>query len=139
MGSRNETPKCWGQEDAMPAKQKVDREEFRRLSAEEGWTIPELAEHFRIHPISVSRIRRDLGIGHKRNVLTPERRARIETMLNDGWSFMEIHRTEGADRDMLLREFPGRAWTREQTLEYSRAMRQAKPGLSKHWALRRTA
>lgn len=124
----------------MP-RQKVDREEFRRLSAEEGWTIPQLAEHFRIHPISVTRLRRHLGISHEKRLLTPERRARIEAMLDDGWSFSEIHRTEGADRDMLLREFPGRAWSMEQQVEHLRALREAGRELKKRWpeAHRRTA
>lgn len=120
---------------------KVDRDEFTRLNAD-GWTIPQLAEHFKIHQISVTRLRRQLGISpDKRRMLTPERRARIEAMLDDGWSFSEIHRTEGADRDMLHREFPGRAWTMQQQNEYRAALRAAEPALAKSWPTshRRTA
>lgn len=57
--------------------------------------------------------------------MTPERKAKITAMLDDGWSFAEIHRTEGAHPETLRIHFPGRAWTGRQRAEYQAALRLA--------------
>lgn len=111
----------------MAAKQKVDREEFTRLN-EDGWTIKELTEHFGIHPMTVTRLRKQLDVSpDTRRMMTPDRRAAIEAMLDDGWSFEEIHRTEGAHPETLRKHFPGRAWTDRQRGEYQAALRLENP------------
>jgi hypothetical protein len=112
----------------MPGpKPRVDRDEFARLNAE-GWTIPRLAEHFNITPTYVSRLRTKLGIRTPNLLdLTPERLATIEAMLNDGMSFKEIHRTEGADMETLRKHFPGRGWTLEQANEHRATIRTLRP------------
>ncbi|UIW13528.1 helix-turn-helix DNA binding domain protein [Arthrobacter phage Lizalica] len=105
----------------MPARLQVDRAEFARLHAE-GRTIPELAEHFGISPRSVGNLRRELGL-RSGQFLTPARLARIEAMLDDGWSFKEIHRTEGADMETLRRHFPGRQWSKAEAIAHTAALR----------------
>jgi uncharacterized protein YerC len=104
----------------MPARIKVDRAEFARLH-EQGWTAKDLAEHFNCNPATVSRLRRTLGVPTQ--FLTPDRIARIESMLDDGWSFAEIHRTEGVHVETLRNRYPGRAWTMRQRDEHKTAMR----------------
>jgi hypothetical protein len=106
---------------------RVDRDEFARLNAE-GATIPVLAEHFRITPTYVSRLRTKMGIKSP-NVLnlTPERLAAIEAMLDDGMPFKEIKRTAGVDMETLRKHFPGRGWTIEQANEHRRVIRELNP------------
>jgi hypothetical protein len=90
---------------------RVDRDEFRRLNAD-GWTAPQLAQHFGIAPRSVTRLRSKLGIqAPTDHTLTPDRLAQIEAMLDDGASQREIQRTLGVDRETIRAHFPGRGWT----------------------------
>jgi hypothetical protein len=106
---------------------RVDREEFAKLNAE-GWTLPQLAEHFSIHVTYASRLRTKLGIKSPNRLnLSPERLATIEAMLDDGMSFKEIHRTEGADMETLRNHFPGRGWTIQEACEYRAALRELEP------------
>ncbi|URQ05033.1 DNA binding protein [Arthrobacter phage Iter] len=104
----------------MPRKP-VDRDEFARLHAE-GWTIARLADHFGVSPRTVSNLRRELGLRSPR-LLSPERLARIEAMLDDGWPFKEIHRTEGVDMETLRKHFPGRQWSKAQAIAHTAAVR----------------
>ena len=106
---------------------RVDRAEFRKLN-EEGATIPMLAEHFKITPTYVSRLRTRMGIKSPNRLnLSPERLATIEAMLDDGMSFKEIHRTEGADMETLRNHFPGRGWSIQEACEYRAALRELEP------------
>jgi len=91
------------------ARKKVDRDEFRRLDAE-GRTLKELADHFGVDRVTASRIRKELGLTRE-HFLTPERKARIEERIEDGWPFNEIARTERVDVETLRRHWPGRAWS----------------------------
>ncbi|WAB10823.1 helix-turn-helix DNA binding domain protein [Arthrobacter phage Tuck] len=104
----------------MPRKP-VDRDEFARLHAE-GWTIPRLADHFGVSPRTVSNLRAELDL-RSPHFLSPERLARIEAMLDDGWSFKEIHRTEGADMETLRKHFPGRQWSKAEAVAHTAALR----------------
>ncbi|UVK63568.1 helix-turn-helix DNA binding domain protein [Arthrobacter phage Janeemi] len=104
----------------MPRKP-VDRAEFARLHTE-GWTIARLADHFGVSPRTVSNLRRELDLRSPR-LLSPERLARIEAMLDDGWSFKEIHRTEGADMETLRKHFPGRQWSKAEAIAHTAAAR----------------
>jgi hypothetical protein len=112
----------------MPGpKPRVDRAEFTRLNAE-GWTLPQLAQHFKIHTTYASRLRTKLGIvAPTRLNLTDERLANIERMIEDGMSFKEIHRTEGVDMETMKKYFPGRGWTHAQAAEYRRMLRDLSP------------
>lgn len=111
---------------------RVDREEFTRLN-DEGFTIPMLAEHFGISTTYVTRLRTKLGIKSRNRLdLTPERLTVIESMLEDGMSFKEIHRTEGVDMETLRRRFPGRGWTVEQANEYRAAIRALAPQIRRN-------
>lgn len=100
---------------------KIDRQELSQLH-EQGKTTSQLAEHFSAHVDSITRIKNELGLTIDKR-MTPERLARLTQMVNDGWSFKEIHRTEGADMETLRKYFPGRSWTHEQCIEYLRLRR----------------
>lgn len=96
----------------MPARKKVDRDAFRRLDGE-GWTLVRLADHFGVNVATASRVRKELGL-NRNHFLTPDRKARIEERIEDGWSFAEISRTERVDPETLRKHWPGLAWTNAQ-------------------------
>ncbi|UIW13461.1 DNA binding protein [Arthrobacter phage Amyev] len=104
----------------MAARQKVDRAEFARLDP--TMTLRELAAHFGVSEATASRVRRELGL-NRDHFLSPERLARIESLLDDGWSFKEIRRTEGVSLDSLRLHFPGRQWTTAQATAHTSALR----------------
>jgi len=106
----------------MAARQKVDREEFARLDGE-GWSLTELAAHFGVAVTTASRVRKALGLSRPAPALAPEKVARIEEALEDGWSFKEISRTLGVDMETLRRRWPGRAWTKAEAIDYTRRLR----------------
>lgn len=106
----------------MTAHHKVDPTALAALVAD-GKTTPQLAQHFGVSESTIARHRAALGISAPRLLLTPERLATIETMLDDGLPFREIQRTEGADMATLRKYFPGRQWTTEQTREHIAAVR----------------
>lgn len=112
----------------MPRLQ-IDRAEFAQRHAE-GLTIAQLAEHFGISPRSVGNLRRELGL-RSSQFLSAERLARIEAMLDDGWSFAEVQRTEGVHPETLRAHFPGRAWTPAQRVEFTTAKRKLERALRK--------
>lgn len=109
---------------------KIDRAELTRLTAE-GWTLTQLAEHFDAHPTSISRLRSQLGISPK-PTMTPARKAAIQAMFDDGWSFAEISRTEGADVKTLSKHFPGQAWTTQQRAQHLATLRTLHDWNGKH-------
>ena len=103
----------------------VDRQELLRLH-EQGKTTSEIAAHFGANVDSISRIKGQLGITIS-HTLTPERLAKVQQMIEDGWSFGEVHRTEGISLDSLRKYFPGQSWTQEQTSEFLKLMRMENP------------
>lgn len=106
----------------MPHPKKVDRNEFARLH-NEGRTQKELAEHFGVNTATLWRIQKELGLNGGHQPLPAERINRIQAMLNDGWSWAEITRTEGIHHDTLERYFPGTHWTQQEMLEHRRNLR----------------
>lgn len=114
----------------MAAKTKVDRTKFIELAAE-GKSNKELQEHFKVSECTISRLRKTTGTSTK-PTMTPERKARIEAMIADGWSFAEITRTEGADPETLRRHFPGQAWTERERCAYLSTLRMVNPYFNKH-------
>lgn len=112
----------------MPARKKVDRDEFARLH-NEGLTQKELAEYFGVNPATLWRIQRILGLESPARRMTPERQARIQLMLDDGWPWKEIERTEGANWDTMRRHFPGTAWTHTHAGHMVAATRDVRPRL----------
>jgi len=102
----------------------IDREEVRART-EQGETLQQIADALGCSVRGVANVRAELGItGTERLRITPERITRIQQMLDDGWSFAEITRTDGASYDTLKRHFPDRQWTLEQRLEYLSTLRR---------------
>lgn len=96
----------------MPAR-KIDRQALQQLLSE-GLPADQIATQLHCSEHTVWRARKELGLAPGNHPMTPERRARIQTMLNDGWSWEEIRRTEGATWDTMARHFPGTQWTPKQ-------------------------
>lgn len=116
---------CSGTPRPGSGRQKViDREQVRTRTLN-GQSLEQIANELGFSMRGIANVRAELGLtGNRTSRLTPERKARIEKMLDDGWSFAEITRTEGSDFNTLKRHFPGRQWTWEQRLEYLRTLRQ---------------
>lgn len=122
----------------MPAPLKVDRAVFADLAGQ-GWTNQALAERFGVTENTVTRLRKATGTVTAPR-MTPERRARIEAMLDEGMSFKEIQRTEGADMSTLRKHFPGRNWTPQESSAYTAALRELEPrirAMNPHAGLKR--
>ena len=64
------------------------------------------------------------GIGGERRQITQNKLAQAEELLDDGWSFAEIHRTLGISEDTLSHHFPGRGWSSEQIIDHMITMRK---------------
>lgn len=108
----------------MPARIRADRDEVRRLH-EAGLGAPAIAERLEVSHSTICRALNRLGLerpDHGRP-LPEARRARLEAMLDEGLSFSEIHRTEGAAMSTLRAHFPGREWDLETRVEYLRTRR----------------
>lgn len=110
----------------MPARKTIDREAIARLN-DEGLTGRQIAKQLGYTEHTIWRIRKELGISPGVH-MTPERKAAIQHMVNDGWSWKEIERTEGANYDTMRRHFPGTAWTYSQVGEYRAGIRHVKNG-----------
>ncbi|MFJ7748685.1 hypothetical protein ACIQXM_01865 [Arthrobacter sp. NPDC097144] len=100
---------------------RIDREAIARLH-QQGLTGRHIAAQLGYSEFAVSRIRKELGVTPS-NRMTPERKARIQLMLDDGWPWAEITRTEGASQDTLAHHFPGTQWTRQQAVEHGAVIR----------------
>ena len=59
--------------------------------------------------------------------IPPETWARVEAMFEDGCSQREIARTLGIAPVTIRRHYPGRGWTKQQTRDYLRMLRQKGP------------
>ena len=88
-----------------------------------GMSSEQIAAELEIHPATVSRRRAALGRSARNTHYPPATLARVEQLLNDGWSLLEISKTEHLDYSTLRKRFAGRGWTREQIVEQSKAVR----------------
>lgn len=111
----------------MPAR-KIDRQALAQLLSQ-GHTAAQIAAQLQCSEHTVWRARKELGLPPANHPMTPERRARIQTMLDDGWSWKEITRTEGASWDTLARHFPGTAWTHTHAGHMIATTRDVRPRL----------
>lgn len=108
---------------------KIDREEFARLYSE-GWTLAALAKRYDVRHASATRVRDQLGLPLKRtHELPPERVEELRRLVEDGWSFTEIARTERVSRNTLARYFPGQGWGAEERDSFHVALRHGREGL----------
>ena len=57
--------------------------------------------------------------------ISPEDLAVYAARLEEGWSYVEIQRTYGVNRQRLARRFPGRGWTNAQRAAHGVMVRQA--------------
>lgn len=108
----------------MPYPTKIDSAEMVRLY-NAGHTLKEIAEHFKVNPVSVSKAFRKHGLQDRvmQRRMTPERRARIQQLLDEGWSWLEIQNTVGVCWQTLNRHFPGTQWTPRQRAEHAASVR----------------
>lgn len=89
-----------------------------------GLTNKQIAAELEIAERTVSRRRAALGAsGAVNEPYSAETLARVEQLLGEGWSLLEIARTENLDYRTLRRKFPGRGWTRQQIVTQSVILR----------------
>jgi DNA-binding CsgD family transcriptional regulator len=92
-----------------------------------GVLVGEIAVRLGITGRSVQRYRRRAGVelpaGRR---LTPAQLAHAGRLLDDGCSMNETARTIGCTAHTIARHFPGRGWTRAQTIEHIAAVRRLK-------------
>lgn len=106
----------------------VDHDEVARLTRQ-GFSLTEIAERVGCSTRHVGRIRVACGVAQPPPALTnrpitPERLEAVARMLADGASNREIMRTLGVHYETLQRYFPGTAWSQDQVVELSRAVRK---------------
>ena len=118
----------------MPARQKVDRQEFAALAAD-GWTNERLAAHFEVSACTVSRVRAELGLA-KPCVADPAALARAEALLAEGASYKEARRTTGLDLETLRKHFPGQGWTQAEVNAWVSDTRRLHKTIRQDWRLR---
>jgi DNA-binding CsgD family transcriptional regulator len=63
-----------------------------------------------------------------------ERLKEAERMVEEGASFAEIQRTLHLSREVLAREFPGKQWTLEQTIQHALSIRYAEKRINEVWS-----
>ena len=101
----------------------INRDQVRQLT-QQGHTAEQIAVQLGCSASAITKIRHELGIQNPQHrPIPPERKARIEAMLDDGCSYAEIRRTLGVTHETLQRHFPGRGWNREQQNDFIRATR----------------
>lgn len=99
----------------------VDDEELLALH-HAGKTANEIAQALGVTTRTVERYRARLGVSvpSPRSAwrVSPEWKARVEALLEDGTSLAEAARTVGCNDVTMRRHFPGRGWTKEQAGEF---------------------
>lgn len=109
---------------------KIDRDEFRDLYLE-GWTITALAKRYGVRFTTATRARDRMDLPKKReHTLTPERVEHFRRLLEDGWSYTEVSRTERVSRNTLARYFPGMGWTPEERDTFHASLRNSRESLN---------
>lgn len=102
--------------------------ERRRRIAEmtkSGMTAVEIAAVLGVSTRTVARGRELTGVSKPMSPrMTSVDLARAKQLFDDGCSAHEVSRTLGWCRSTLLKHFPGRGWTVEQSVEHQSLMRQ---------------
>ena len=87
-------------------------------------TNGEIAEHLGVSKMTVWRHTKKYGCPTPNHRFIPaETWTKVEEMLDDGCSATEIARTLGISKTVIVRHYPGRGWTQEQTQDYRRVLR----------------
>jgi uncharacterized protein YjcR len=98
--------------------------EFRKNCA--GKDNLELARYYGVSDRTIVRWKRRAGVPNGRGIqLTPEVRARMEELLDQGCSYREVGKKLCCSPDTVRVNFPGRGWTKEQCAAIARAERWA--------------
>lgn len=113
----------------MTRRAKVNKEEFLRLH-NEGRSLTQLADHFRISTRHATRLRKALGVSREdapggARRMDDEWRTRAASMLDEGTSFKEIALTLGCNEKTVALHFPGRGWDRTTVATYAKAVKTA--------------
>lgn len=107
----------------------IDDEKFLQLH-DDGMNAADIAAELGVSVRTVSRHRARLGLGRPGNNhgfrVTPEWKARVEALLDDGCSIREAARTMECRKETVSRHFPGRGWTYRMGGEFGRAQRLMK-------------
>lgn len=99
----------------------ISNEELRQM-IDDGLDDQEIAQRLNMSKPTFMTFRRRRGFHRIENPpdnhrKTQEELDRAEALLDEGWSFRMITQETGMSFDTLERHFPGRGFTREQTIE----------------------
>lgn len=110
-------------EELIGRQRRSTADEIRVMVKEWGWNDRQIADHYGISKDAAERRRRRAGIligdSVPRRRRTAEELAYAESLLDEGYSFRAVSGMTGMDHNTLSRHFPGRAFTREQSVEAS--------------------
>ena len=98
---------------------------------EQGLSTRQIADvlHITCRSVTRGRRRRGVSLADPATPLTAEQIDHARQMLIDGASYAEVARTIGCNKETVRRRFPGRGWTREQSYDYLRTLRQLRVAL----------
>lgn len=106
---------------------KVDRERVREFTLQQ---VPSNRQAVILgcSPRTIERVRRELGLLTKTQPppVSDEVRKNVKAMLDDGASYIEVHRTLGVSERWLGRNFPGMGWTNSQAAQYRKSLDDAR-------------
>lgn len=116
----------------------MSNDEIRELVLERGLSDRELGELLGIKPESAARRRHRAGVirgaaGVDRGRKTPEQIARMGELLDEGLSYAAVGEVLGVDKETVARHYPGRGWSREQTMAHAAASRHGYAKIDRVW------
>jgi DNA-binding NarL/FixJ family response regulator len=104
----------------------IDDEKLLQLH-DAGMNAAEIAAELGVTTRTVGRHRARLGLSRPAKNggfrVTPEWKARVEALLDDGCSIREAARTMECRKETVSRHFPGRGWTYREGGEFRRDQR----------------
>lgn len=98
-----------------------------------GYTDAQLAKHYGITPISAEKARlRHRVLRQKPHLsVAPEAKARMESLLDEGYSYAGVAEIMNSTPRTVANHFPGRGFTREQANEASSLAQKARWAMDK--------
>lgn len=100
----------------------------------QGCSASVMADRLGVTPRTIQRHRVRLGVAQEAShngPISPQLKARIKEMLDDGASISEVSRTLGCTHETIKRHFPDAGWDPRTVGEYARMMRTLKKALKR--------
>lgn len=123
----------WREHYSLPAstaksvgKVRISRERVKELT-EQHVSLSRQARILGCTPKQISRIKHELKLTKPAaKAYPPEMYTKVEKMLDDGASYLEVQKTLGPSLRWLAKRFPGRGWTKKQMADHRHAIEAAR-------------